>query len=231
VVIVPERDGDLSLGQAAYLLANVLDWSGFIVTPSDTGYALTTNPLYPLALQRVQVLLQHALDPIPLTVGSACAAARLVDLSAMHKRILMPMWPGPVTLVAPIKNSLGRRLARAVGHQGTLGLRVSTSANERHLCVEADMPLTSAAIRYPDGRIVRDYADAIDIIWAASAGLPALPWAVIKPGRCFRYSDHSTVVGLRPDQTLQMLREGVIPAKELEPLLCRIGPTEHSDAT
>lgn len=232
-VVIPKYGDELSCGQALDLLGNVLRFGGFCLTPSDCGFALTALPAAAQAIKVLDEILDHHNDPIPLTVASIAMATETVSLNYMHERVLAPFWPGALTLVA-VATRKARDLPRRLHvEDGTLGLRVSRSRIERGLVAEAYMPLTSAAVRDENGDIIRDYAEAVDLVWRRIhlKQLTGFTWAAIKGDGRFTQPSHSTVIRVGPGGNLSIIRPGALTREEIAPLLFRPSMHEYAEAT
>lgn len=229
LVIRPKLGHRLSSGQVSMLVHQVLfTWSGFVVVPSDTGFAFVTIPTDPRAIGVLATLLRHQHDPIPLCVSSLREAEDWIEMHEFHYRVLEQLWPGPLTVVGRAKGLFARRVAKNVfSREGTLGLRM-TDGFEQDLVVAAGLPLTTAAVRYDDGRIVRSYEDAISIIWQRLVSAPEIrvPWAAIKTDRPFPSGSHSTVLGIDPSGSIRRIRAGAVAYEDVVALMQRVSATE-----
>jgi L-threonylcarbamoyladenylate synthase len=99
-----------------------------IVYPTDTVYGLGCDPTNEEAVQRLSEAKKRNQRPIPVLCSSKSAAMKLVEMNEEALELTRRFWPGPLTIVAPLKRSLPFPL-----HQGggTLGVRVPAMA----LCV------------------------------------------------------------------------------------------------
>lgn len=185
-----------------------------VVLPSDTTYGICAFATDRDAVRLARTL-SGSVDPLPVTVGSITDAARLLELTRMHEGFLGQLWPGAFTGVANVRRP-GRLVARNVNPSGsTLGVRVTSDHIESRLSIETDgEPIVSTAVRYGDGRPVRNGAHAFQLV------SEAMTRHVISERRVlfmkkdkFRYSTHSTVGRMTTtDDLIEVLREGVYSA-------------------
>ncbi len=97
---------------------------GLIVFPTDTVYGLGCDPQNPAAVLRLFNVKRRENRPIPILCDSLETAQRLVSFNRAAGLLAKKYWPGPLTIVAPMKFPLTPKI-----HQGTrnLGVRVPAS--------------------------------------------------------------------------------------------------------
>lgn len=142
---------------------------------------------------------------ITLLVDDLASAASLVAPSAIAARLAARFWPGPLTMVLPLRG--GVKLPQAVtGGSSTVGLRVPDEPLARALArALGPLPLTSA-----NRSGEPDAGDAAGVLAALG---PAL--AVIIDGGQSLGGVPSTVVAVNVEG-LRVLRVGPIAAADLE---------------
>ena len=229
--IVAAYGDHLSYGQVMDIVANVLRWGGLAIGPSDCGYAVWALPTHPKAVRTLDIVLDHEATPIPLTFGSVPDMATLVRFGTIHLR-LADAWPGGLTLVVPACGSKARKYAQTLHGIQTLGVRISRSVIERQIAAESGSAITSAAIRYPDGALVRTYEDAEAIVLdkvTACCAAGVLLVGVKHSGR-FPLSVNSTVAALG-DDGISIVRPGFYERRDLVAMASRIAVHEYADAT
>lgn len=230
--MTPAAGDLLTTGQCNDILYNYLQWGGLALVPSDCGYALCGMPNNPRAMRMLDLLLDHADTPIPLSVGSAHMASTLLALHPIHLRLAAELWPGQLTLVAPASR-LARRLTQHLHVNGSLGVRVSTSNIERQLSAEAGTALTTAAVRADGGALVTAYEDAWDLIFGrlTRSKLAGVPIVGVRRQRPFPFDVHSTVVDVSSTGAPRILREGAVPSGVIRALSVKVARAEYGDAT
>jgi len=92
-----------------------------IVYPTDTVYGLGCNPTNEDAVRRLSEAKKRNQRPIPVLCSSNGAAMKLVKMNQRALELARRFWPGPLTIVAPLKRSLPFPLHQGTG---TLGVRV-----------------------------------------------------------------------------------------------------------
>jgi tRNA A37 threonylcarbamoyladenosine synthetase subunit TsaC/SUA5/YrdC len=205
-------------------IRQTLEYNGFGIVPSDTGYSLAALPFSRPAIGNLRLILDRPHEPISLAFGSLRQMQTFMALTAEDERIIDTLCPGPMTLICSARKrgpTPPRRTLRPVlSDIGTVGVRLSDSPVERQLCVEMGRPLTTAAIRYPDGSIVQKFDDAYTII---NDRLDALDVRTvlfkIRTPR-IKYSDQSTIITTVPaltrSQQVLEYRPGIIDFKKVQ---------------
>jgi protein-tyrosine phosphatase len=196
--------------------ADVLRAGRLVAFPTETVYGLAASALRPEAVERLcQGKGRPDARPLTLAIGGAGDAPDWVPgMSALGRRLARRCWPGPVTLVFGdgINQGLASRLPDAVRQRvspgGTLGLRVPAhDAVLRVLrCLPGPLVLTSANRSGEAPATTADQAvravDDLDL--------------VIDDGPS-HFGQASTVVQVNGNR-FEVLREGVVPAADLERL-------------
>ncbi|MCE4602671.1 MAG: threonylcarbamoyl-AMP synthase [Desulfurococcales archaeon] len=94
----------------------VLRNGGIIVIPTDTVYGLAADPFNEDAVKRVYEVKERSQSkPLPLLLGEAHHALRLVKPNQLFWSLAMRYWPGPLTLVAESREDLPGYLRRWEG--------------------------------------------------------------------------------------------------------------------
>jgi len=104
---------------------------GVVAFPTDTVYGLGCDPRSDKAVGRLFEAKNRQAKPVPVLCASAEVAKRLVELNSPATRLARLHWPGPLTIVAPLKK--GSKLSALLDQgSGYLGVRVPRS----DLCLE-----------------------------------------------------------------------------------------------
>lgn len=183
-----------------------------VVYPTDTVYGVGTSPFIGDAVRRVFQAKERPLGkPLPVLVSSVEAAERLVVVSEEARRLMERFWPGGLTLVLPLRRGSG--VAEEV-HAGTgrLGVRMPAHRVALRLIEAAGGALvgTSANLHgRPSPRTAAEaleqLGDRVDYIVDSGPAPGGVP---------------STVVDLSSGEPV-LLREGAVPAEEVERVLGR----------
>ncbi len=106
-----------SISEAASLIVK----GGLVVYPTDTVYGLGCDPTSEAGVLRLLSAKRRQDKPVSVLCSSESAASELVELSVVARRLAAKHWPGPLTIVAPLRRELPFGLHRGTG---TLGVRV-----------------------------------------------------------------------------------------------------------
>jgi L-threonylcarbamoyladenylate synthase len=102
--------------------SDVVLTGGVIGYPTDTVYGLGCDPKNAAAVDRLFVVKgREKKKPVPVLCSSLSRASELVQLDGLAKALARSYWPGPLTMVLPLRTRLPEQL-----HQGTgwVGVRV-----------------------------------------------------------------------------------------------------------
>ena len=104
---------------------------GVIAIPTDTVYGLGCDPSDDEAVSRLFEAKNRQAKPVPVLCASPDVAKRLVELNSAAAKLARLHWPGPLTIVAPLRK--GSKLSALLDQgSGYLGVRVPRS----DLCLE-----------------------------------------------------------------------------------------------
>ncbi len=190
----------VSLEQAVALLA-----AGEVVAyPTETVYGLGADALSPRALERLRERKGRARERgLSVLVSGPSALARWAPaLPPRAARLAERFWPGPLTLVVPAAAAL-EGVATAFG----VGFRCSPQPTALALARGLGRPLVSTSCN-PSGE-----PPCLDAAAVERAFGPELAIAGGEPAGGL---PPSTVVAVRPDGSLERVREGAIPFAALE---------------
>jgi L-threonylcarbamoyladenylate synthase len=198
--------------------AAILRAGGLVGMPTETVYGLAAKADDPAAIARVfAAKARPFLDPLIVHVLALDPA--LVDLSAFGAqgraaldRLIARGWPGPLTLVLPRTAAVPDLAASGLP---TVAVRSPAHPVARALIAEAGPVVAPSANRF--GRIspttaahvVAELGDRVDLV------LDGGPCAV---------GVESTIVEVRPDGAVILLRPGGLPVEALGPLAPDAGP-------
>jgi L-threonylcarbamoyladenylate synthase len=103
--------------QASKVIIN----GGIVGFPTDTVYGLGCDPESRAAVERLFRIKDREKKPVPVLCASLAGASVLVEFGEPALKLADKYWPGPLTLVLPLKANLPNQL-----HQDTrwLGVRV-----------------------------------------------------------------------------------------------------------
>jgi len=217
-VISIERgtDNAEAIGRAAGVLAD----GGVVAFPTETVYGVGVRADIPDAIDKLRRGKQRGQDkPFTVHIGRRSDVERYVPSpSGMARRLIEKGWPGPLTLVftgiepssTPIVQQIGERIAPALYHEGSIGLRCPDDELARALLSTVNEPVVAASANVAGSRPARtadEVADALN----DSVDL-------ILDGGPVRYAKPSTVVRLN-GVGYSILRPGVYDERTLRRLV------------
>ena len=182
---------------------------GIVAYPTETFYGLAVDPENDQAIAALYSLKKrNPRKKLSLLVPNVEAlSACTTEISSLQHRLIEAFWPGPLTLVVPVSDTV---LPGLTGGTGTLAVRVSSHPVAARLCRLWGGPLTatSANISGEPGFVT---AAEVRSQWKKQL-------AFILDGGRVPGGQGSTIVNCAGN-TCRILRKGVIPAKAIEAVL------------
>ena len=197
------------IGRAAALLAG-----GHVVAlPTETVYGLAADARNGIAVARVyEAKGRPAFNPLIVHLADAAAAARVGVIEGAAAQLAAAFWPGPLTLVVPLRPEAGIAGIVTAGLD-SIGLRVPAHPLARAVISQAGVPLAMPSANL-SGRISpTSAAHVLD----PDGGLDGRIAAVLDGGAC-PVGVESTIVGWR-DGRATLLRPGGVPAEAIGAVL------------
>ena len=198
--------------------AEILRSGALVAVPTETVYGLAAradNDAAVAAIYRAKG--RPDFNPLIVHVASLEMARRLAKFDARAKDLAARFWPGPLTLVLPLKSGSGLTPAVTAGLP-TVALRMPDQPATRLLLDRLQLPLAAPSANLSGGISPTEPAHV-----AVSLG-PRIH-ALLDGGACPRGLE-STIVALR-DDGWQLLRPGPIAESEIAALLGPASPLEH----
>ena len=184
-----------------------------VIVPTQTVFGLAADAHSGAAVARLYALKQRpAQQPVSLLVAGEVMAARYGILGERAKALAAHFWPGPLTLVVPLRP--GAPLCAAVSGGGqSIGLRVPEHEQTRALIARFGRALaTSSANRTGAPAPTSLAALSPEIVHGAALRLCG------EQGR----AGASTVVAIAPER-ITILRAGALSADKMEAVLAPFG--------
>jgi len=147
-------------------------------------------------------------NPLIAHIASVGAAQRFVQWSDRAEQLANAFWPGPLTLVLPLRDEHDISPLVTAGLD-TLAVRVPAQATARALLAEFDGPVAAPSAN-PSGQISPTTAEHV------RAGLGGRIAAILNDGPC-GVGLESTIVGLAGEPAL--LRPGGVSLEQIEEVL------------
>lgn len=171
-----------------------------VIYPTETFYALGCLATLPAAVARVFTLKQRPLDkPLPLILADWDMVARCARLDVAALALARKFWPGPLSIVTPVAESISPLAKDASGRSA---VRMSPHPLARALCQAAGGPLVSSSANrsgQPPAAQPQDLdADLVSRVLV----LDARPW----PGGGLP----STLVEVTPEHAVRIIRPGAL---------------------
>lgn len=208
--MIPNGTMDLSadpdgIAQAADLLRQGL----LVAFATETVYGLGGDACNGRAVASIYAAKgRPSFNPLIAHVSSAEAARRFVQWSDMAETLAAAFWPGPLTMVLPLKE--GHRISSLVtAGLDTLAVRVPAHGTARALLTAFGGPVAAPSAN-PSGQISPTTADHV------RAGLGGRIAAILDDGPC-GVGVESTIVGLAGEPSL--LRPGGVALEDIESVL------------
>ncbi|SEL24545.1 translation factor SUA5 [Roseovarius nanhaiticus] len=180
-----------------------------VALPTETVYGLAGDARSGIAVARIfEAKGRPSFNPLIVHVPDTDVARRYAVWSDAADRLAAAFWPGPLTLVLPLKEECGLSPLVTAG-QDSVALRVPAHAAAQALLRASGAPLAAPSAN-PSGRISPTHADHVRL------GLDGRIAAILDGGSC-GVGVESTIIGLTGAPTL--LRPGGLPAEIIEAAL------------
>ena len=185
----------------------VLRAGGRVAFPTETVYGLGADARDGAAVAGIYAAKgRPSFNPLIAHVADIATARRYVHWSDLADRVAQAFWPGPLTLVLPLREDAGISPLVTAG-LSTLAVRVPAHPLAQELLRAFDGPLAAPSAN-PSGKISATTAQHV------LSGLGGRIAAVVDDGPC-TVGLESTIIGLnQPRPTL--LRAGGLPSEAIE---------------
>lgn len=192
--------------------AAALRAGGLVAFPTETVYGLGGDGRSDRSVAAIYAAKgRPSFNPLILHVADLDAALRIADLPDAALALADAFWPGPLTLVGPLRPDAGVSKLAAAG-LSTIALRVPAHALARRLLRAFGGPVAGPSAN-PSGRISPTTADHV------LAGLDGRIAGVLDGGAC-PVGLESTIIGFDSDAPV-LLRAGGLAAGDIEAVLGR----------
>lgn len=203
----PDQSG---IGQAAQVLRD----GGVLAFPTETVYGLGADARDPNAVAKIYAAKgRPSFNPLIVHLSDASNAATYVEISEDAQKLMNAFWPGPLTLVLPLRADAGIADAVTAG-LNTLAIRVPNAPVAKALLAAFSGPVAAPSANQ-SGRISPTTADHV------RQGLKGRIDGLITGAAC-TVGLESTIVGFEPAPTI--LRPGSVTQEQIAQVL---GQTPH----
>ena len=193
-----------ALDEAARILAR----GGLVAVPTETVYGLAADATQGEAVARIyQAKGRPRFNPLIIHVDSLEMAERLVELGDSGRALARAFWPGPLTLVAPMREDAGVASLVTAGLD-TLAVRWPDSPALTGLIARLGRPLAAPSAN-PSGAVSPTTAAHV------RDGLGGRIDLILDGGPC-RIGVESTIISIINGQAPALLRPGGLPRAALE---------------
>ena len=187
------------------LAADILRSGALVAFPTETVYGLGADARNDRAVARIfEAKSRPHFNPLIVHLPSIEAAKKLVEWSDTANILARAFWPGPLTLVMPLRKGHGLSPLVTAG-LSTLAIRVPAHPVAQALLAAFDGPIAAPSAN-PSGQISPTTAAHV------SQGLTGRIDAILDGGAC-DVGLESTIVGLADTPTL--LRPGGVPTEAI----------------
>lgn len=188
--------------------AELLRAGALVALPTETVYGLAGDARNDRAVAAIfEAKGRPQFNPLIVHVGALAEAEAIAEFSPQARAIAAAFWPGPLTLVLPVRAGAGISELVTAGHD-TVAIRMPEHPVARALLTEFGGPLAAPSAN-PSGKISPTTARHV------LDGLGGRIAAVIDGGPC-AVGVELTILSLDPPR---MLRPGGLPAEVLEEAL------------
>ncbi len=200
----------VAAGEGIAAAVEALDRGELVAMPTETVYGLAADATNPAAVGRIYLAKgRPRFNPLIVHVASAAAATRHVRFGAEAERLAEAFWPGPLTLVLPLKADTGIADMVTAGLD-TLAVRVPAHPVAQTLLAASAKPLAAPSANRSGHvspttalHVIGDLGDLVSTILDAGPTPVGL---------------ESTIVGLAGDKPL-LLRAGGLARADIEAVL------------
>ena len=197
--------------------AEILRAGGLVAFPTETVYGLGADATDGRAVARIFAAKgRPSFNPLIVHVPDAVAARRIATFDPVAETLAAAFWPGPLTLVLPLRAGHGLSPLVTAGLD-TVGLRVPAGEMALDLLRAVGRPVAAPSAN-PSGRISPTRAAHV------RAGLGDAVDAVLDGGPC-AVGLESTILRTEP---LALLRAGGLACEAIEDRLGRELPRDET---
>jgi L-threonylcarbamoyladenylate synthase len=193
----------------------VLKSGGVIAYPTETTYGLGCDPRDATAVRRIfRIKGRDEKKPMLLVAASAAQVKKVAVVSGISARLAKRYWPGPLTLVLPIRREGGGTppLPKTITPRDEIAIRVSSSPIVQRLTRRFGFPIVSTSANRSGKQECRS-GKAIEEFFSSRRNRPDL----IIDGGTLPKRKPSTIARVKKDGTVDVLREGSVKIKVASP--------------
>ncbi|QFT76356.1 L-threonylcarbamoyladenylate synthase [Erythrobacter sp. THAF29] len=191
--------------------ARILAAGGLVAVPTETVYGLAARADSAEAVAKIYAAKGRPdFNPLIVHVRDLAQAEKIGEFDARARDLVERFWPGPLTLVLPLREDA--KVAGAV----TAGLPTIALRQPAHKVMRAVLEETGSPLAAPSANRSEEISPTRPEHVIASLG-KACP--VVLDGGASQKGLESTIVALRPDAAWSLLRPGPVSHETLERIL------------
>ncbi len=197
------------------MAADALARGGLVILPTETVYGLAADASNPVAVAAIfEAKGRPRFNPLIAHVADAAQAEAIAVFDARARALADAFWPGPLTLVAPVRDRAAVcDLARA--GLDSVAVRVPGHARARAVIAAFGKPVVAPSANRSGRPSPTTFADAVEETGHAAAD-------AVDGGPC-AVGVESTVVSVL-DGRVALLRPGSVTREEIEAV---VGPVDR----
>lgn len=202
IINIKYAKSELELRNMLRPAIEVLKQGGIVIYPTDTVYGIGCDPLNENALTRLLALKGRENKPLPLLASKIEVVKRIAEITPKAEKLIRSFWPGPLTLVLPLRIDLPRQVTFG---KPKVGVRIPDSNVARILAEGIGGLIVGTSANRSGERAPRDFKDAY--LWASGKVDVA-----IDGGPC-PLGQPSTVIEVNDE--VKVIREGAIGINDI----------------
>jgi len=179
---------------------------GVIVFPTETFYAIGCSALNSKAIQRIYSIKSREINkPLLVLVNNWEMLSKFVEpFTICQKQFLLNYWPGPLTVLLPVRDGLSKALN--LNHD-KIGFRITSSPIANKLIEICDVPIVGTSANISGTEAVNKIND-VQTVFRDKVDLYI-------DGANTTGGSPSTLIEFSTTRSIEILREGVIPSNNL----------------
>ncbi len=178
-----------------------------LIYPTETCYGLGCDARNSAAVDRIfKIKVREPGKAVLVLVHDISIIMKYVEWNETIDELARTYWPGPLTIIAPLKTSALSELATGVvGEDSTLAFRVTSHPFAASLAQSLKAPIVSTSAN------ISSYSNPYDIHYITSMfdGREYVPDLIVDAGNLPHHSP-STIVKVEVDGSKTILRQGEI---------------------
>lgn len=191
------------------LAIKTLKNNGVIVYPTETAYGLGTLAFNKPGVKRIYFIKGRIFKkPLSVLMPSLNMANKYLQINSQASNLIKKYWPGPLTLVLPIKKLWLKKFLPIVAGKKELAIRISSNKFAAVLVRKLNQPLTATSANLSGAGEIYEAKKIIDIFQKRKYQ----PDLVIQAGKLTKRLP-STIIKIEKNK-IKILRQGEILLKQ-----------------